>query len=391
MASEASQFTLGIEEEFQLVDPETLELRSHLSEMIKEGRAILDDQFKLEMHKSVVEVGTNICQNVKEARAEVARLRSTVSALARRSNLEIVAASTHPFSDWRNQEITDNERYIELINDLQDIARANLIFGLHVHVGMPDREAAIALMNQLRYFLPHILALTTSSPFWVGRNTGLMSYRSEIFKRFPRTDIPDYFNSWSEYENYINLLVKTKCIDNGKKIWWDIRAHPFFGTLEMRICDLPTRMEETLAVAALFQALVFTLYQLYKRNMGYRIYRRSLIQENKWRALRYGLHGKLIDFGKQKEVPVRDLIYEFIRLVDDAVDELGSRDEINYIYKILEGGTSADRQLQVYEDSGHNFKDVVRFLIQDTLHDIEPPKVEKSKDRKEKTQKDKSK
>jgi len=248
-----------------------------------------------------------------------------------------------------------------------DIARANLIFGLHVHIGIDDRETAIALLNQMRYFLPHILALSTSSPFWLGRNTGLKSVRASIFKRFPRTGIPDYFNSWADFENFVNTLIKTGCIDNGKKIWWDIRPHAFFNTLEVRICDLPTRLDETIAIAALIQATVATLYNLRQRNMSFNIYRPTLIEENKWRASRYGIRGKMIDFGKQEEVDYRDLMYEYIRFVDEAVDQLDSRHEINYIHQILEHGTSADRQLEVYEKSGHDLKAVVDHLIKDTM------------------------
>jgi carboxylate-amine ligase len=214
-----------------------------------------------------------------------------------------------------------------------------------------------------------VLALSTSSPFWLGLNTGLKSYRSEVFKQFPRTDIPDYFNSWGEFESYVGLLVKTNCIDNGKKIWWDVRPHAFFPTLEFRICDIPSRVSETIAIAALFQAIVAKLYKLLRMNMGFRLYRRALIQENKWRAVRYGLDGKLIDFGKKTEVPVRDLIHELLEFVDDVVDEQGSRQELNNIHKILEGGTSADRQLRVYQETG-DLKAVVDSLVRETVEEV---------------------
>jgi carboxylate-amine ligase len=361
------KFTIGIEEEFQIVDPETRELRSHVSQMLAEGKMLLQEHIKPEMHKSVVEVGTGICANIKEARQSVLELRRGICQLAEKSGLHIVGAGTHPFSDWRSQEIMDHERYKVIVDEMGDIARANLIFGLHVHIGIEDRETAIALMNQMRYFLPHILALSTSSPFWLGRNTGHKSVRASIFKRFPRTGIPDFFTSWADFENFVQTLVKTNCIDNGKKIWWDIRPHAFFNTIEVRICDLPTRLDETIAIAALIQATVVTLYNLRKRNLSFNIYRPTLIEENKWRAARYGIKGKLIDFGKQEEVPYRDLMYEYIRFIDEAVDELGSRNEINYIHHILEHGTSADRQLAVYEESGHDLKAVVDFLIKDTM------------------------
>jgi len=263
------------------------------------------------------------------------------------------------------QEIYPDERYKNIVEDMQLVARANLIFGLHVHVGVEDRETAIHLMNHARYFVPHILALSTNSPFWLGMNTGLKSYRCKVFDKFPRTNIPDYFPSWGEYENFINLLIKTRCIDNAKKIWWDIRPHPFFNTLEFRVCDIPMRMDETIALAALIQATVAKLHKLYTANQGFRLYRRALIMENKWRAARYGLNGQLIDFGKQKEVPVKDLIHEYLDFVDDVVDELDSREELNYIHKIMELGNGAERQLRVFEET-NDLKKVVDYIIEET-------------------------
>jgi carboxylate-amine ligase len=359
-------FTIGIEEEFQIIDPVTRELRSHITEMIDQGRVILGEQVKPEMHQSMVEVGTGVCKDIHEARADVIRLRSTVSGLAQQKGLRIAAASTHPFSRWQEQKITPHERYEALIDEMQVLAASLLIFGMHVHVGIEDREAQIHLMNAARYFLPHVLALSTSSPFWMGTKTGLKSYRSEIFKKFPRTDIPDYFGSWSEYENYVALLIKTGCIDNAKKIWWDVRPHPFFSTLEFRICDIPSRVDEVVAIAALFQAIVAKLYKLYRKNMGFRLYRRALIQENKWRAVRWGLEGKMIDFGKQKEVPVRDLVLELLDFVDDVVDGLGSRRELEYVHTILESGTSADRQIRTFEETG-DMNAVVDRIMAETM------------------------
>ena len=347
-----ADFTLGIEEEFQIIDPVTRDLKAHITEMIDEGQMMLGEQVKPEMHQSMIEVGTGICANVQEARADVIRLRRVISELAAKKGLRIAAASTHPFSDWETSQITPNERYYLLIEEMQHVARSLLIFGMHVHVGIDDRDASVHLMNAARYFLPHVLALTTSSPFWVGRNTGLKSYRCEVFKKFPRTDIPDYFSSIGEFDSYVNLLIKTGCIDNAKKIWWDVRPHPFFPTLEFRICDLPSKVDEVVTIAALFQAIIAKLYKLYRQNMGFRLYRRALIQENKWRAVRYGLDSKMIDFGKQKEVPTRDLILELLDFIDDVVDELGSRKEIEYVHTILENGTSADRQLRRFEETG---------------------------------------
>ncbi len=364
-----NEFTIGIEEEFQIIDPQTRELRSRASEILEEGRLLLGQQIKPEMHQSMVEVGTGICQNARQARAEVIHLRRTIAELAQRKGLAIVAASTHPISHWADQQITPHERYERLIEEMQQPARALLIFGMHVHVGVAEREAAIAVMNAARYMLPHVLAISTSSPFWIGRNTGWKSFRSEIFKTFPRTGIPDYFNTWGEYERYLQLLVKTNCIDNGKKIWWDVRPHPFFSTLEYRVCDIPSKVDETIAIAALFQAITAKLYKLYRQNLGFRLYRRALINENKWRAARYGLDGKLIDFGKQIEVPVRDLIRELLEFVDDVVDELSCREEINYVYTILENGTCADRQLRVYKETG-DLRAVVDMLIKETVEGV---------------------
>ncbi|QUV84155.1 carboxylate-amine ligase [Chloracidobacterium aggregatum] len=369
----AQEFTLGIEEEFQIVDPDTRELRSRVAEILDEGMMLLGEQLKPEMHQSMVEVGTGICHNIQEARADVVRLRRTVATLAHKKNLRIVAASTHPFSHWKDQEITPNERYFQLIEEMQQLARALSIYGLHVHVGIENRDDAIHIMNAARYFLPHILALTTSSPFWIGRNTGLKSYRSEVFKQFPRTGIPDYFGSSSEFDNYVKLLIKTGCIDNGKKIWWDLRPHPVFPTLEFRICDLPAKVDEVIAIAALFQAVVAKLYKLLRQNMGFRLYRRMLIEENKWRAVRYGLDGKLLDLGKQAEVPVRSLILELLEFVDDVVDELGSRSELEYVHTILREGTSADRQLRIFQETNGDLHAVVDNLIAETLQGVMEP------------------
>jgi carboxylate-amine ligase len=359
-------FTIGIEEEYQTVDPATGDLRSHIqTEILEKGKRLLSEQVKPEMHQSVVEVGTAVCRDIKEAKRELRHLRRQMIELARQNGLALAAAGTHPTADWRTQEVYPDQRYYSILEDMQMVARANLIFGLHVHIGVEDRETAIHLMNVGRYFLPHILALSTNSPFWMGMNTGLMSYRCKVFDKFPRTNIPEFFASWGEYENFVKLLVKTGCIDNAKRIWWDMRPHPHFDTLEVRICDIPMRVEETIAIAALIQATFAKLYQLFSSNQTFRPYRRALIMENKWRAARYGLNGKLIDFGKQEEIPVRDLIVEYMAFVDDVVDELGSRQEIEYIYEILRRGSGADRQLLVYQDT-QDFKKVMAYIIEET-------------------------
>jgi carboxylate-amine ligase len=365
-------YTLGIEEEFAIIDPETRELRSHIHEILEDGKVTLKEQIKPEMHQSVVELGTEICQSVVDAREHVLGLRSKLAELAGRSGLKIASVGTHPFSHWHDQLITKGERYEEIVKDMQLLARANLIFGLHVHVGIPDRESAIQVMNQTRYFLPHIYALSVNSPFWVGRNTGLKGYRLKVFERFPRTGIPDAFESLSEYEDYCKLLVKTGCIDNPKKIWWDIRLHPFFNTLEMRVCDAQSRVDDTLAMAALIQAVIAKLYKLYRQNTTFRVYRRRLLDENRWRASRYGIDGKLIDFGREMEVETRSLINELIDFVSTELLELGSVRELEHVERIMREGTGADRQLEVWERT-HDMKAVVDQIVAETYEGLTPP------------------
>lgn len=358
-------FTIGIEEEFQVIVPHTRELRSHMHQIVEGGKVVLKEQVKAEMHQSVVEVGTNICKDVKEARKEVTYLRQMVAKLAHKQGLVIAAAGTHPFSRWQDQLITDHPRYEEIIREMQDAARSNLIFGLHVHVGIEDRETGIRLMNQARYFLPHIFALSTNSPFWEGRNTGFKSFRTKVFDKFPRTGIPDEFYSATQYDDYIKLLIKTKCIDNAKKVWWDIRLHPFFNTIEFRICDIPMRIEETITLAAIMQAIIAKLYWLMQYNLSFRTYSRALINENKWRAARYGIENKLIDFGKEKEVETTQLIEELVEFIDDLVDDLGSRKEVDHVFDMMKKGTGADRQLDVYAKTG-DLKKVVDYIINET-------------------------
>jgi carboxylate-amine ligase len=317
------------------------------------------------MHQSIVEIGTKICENVDELRVDMYRTRGELVRSAESVGLYVAASGTHPFSNWIDQVISPGERYENIVEELQQLARSLLIFGMHVHVAVPDRTTMIDLMNMVRYFLPHILALSTSSPFWMGRNTGLKSFRTTVFRRFPRTGIPDHFDSWSEYEDYVGLLIKLRCIDNAKKIWWDVRPHPIFGTLEFRICDVTPRIEDAIAIAALSQAIVVKLHYLYTKNMGYRMYPRALIEENKWRAARWGVEGNLIDFGKQAEVPMRELGEELLDFVDDVVDDLGSRDALAPIERILREGTSAERQLRTYAETG-DLKAVVRQIVEET-------------------------
>ena len=362
-------FTLGIEEEFAIIDPETRELRSHIQEILEYGKVILKEQIKPEMHQSVVELGTEICQSIVDARKHVIELRSRLAELAARSGLKIASVGTHPFSHWRDQLITQGERYREIVKDMQQLARANLIFGLHVHVGIPDRDVAIHVMNQARYFLPHIYALSVNSPFWVGQDTGLKGYRLKVFERFPRTGIPDAFESLSEYEDYCKLLVKTGCVDNAKKIWWDIRLHPFFDTLEVRVCDAQSRVDDTLAIAALIQAVIVKLHKLLRQNITFRVYRRRLLDENRWRASRYGIDGKLIDFGKETEVETRSLLNELLEFVSTEANELGTANEIAHIERIMREGTGADRQLAVWERT-EDMKAVVDHIVAETYEGL---------------------
>ncbi|MFI5271539.1 MAG: carboxylate-amine ligase [Ktedonobacterales bacterium] len=362
--------TIGVEEEYQIIDPETRELKSYITEILEEGKLVLREQVKPEMHQSIIEIGTEICKTPAEVRAELVRLRRTIIEVAGRKGLKIAAAGTHPFSSWMTQEITPLERYFGVTNDMQDLARQLLIFGTHVHIGIEDRELLIDSMNVVRYMLPHLLALSTSSPFWMGRDTGLRSYRSVIFRNFPRTGIPRIFNSWADLTNLLDTLIRTNSVADGTKIWWDIRPNWKYPTLEIRICDVCTRVDEAVAIAAIYQALIYKIWKLRRDNMTFRVYPNDLIEENKWRAVRYGLDGKLIDFGKQQDLPARELIREMLDwFIGDVLDELGSRKEVEYAYRILDEGTSADRQLATYRETG-DLKAVVDQLIRETAEGV---------------------
>ena len=356
-----SHFTLGVEEEYMVIDPSTRELKSHEQRIVQEGQKLIKDKVKAEMHQAVVEVGTDICSNIDEAYQDIANLRKTIWDIAHSLGFSVGAAGTHPFSHWQSQLITNHSRYNDIVNELQDAARSNLIFGLHVHVGMESREMANHIANSTRYFLPHIYALSTNSPFWEGRQTGYKSYRTKVFDKFPRTGIPETFESIEAYDNFIKLLMKTNCIDNAKKIWWDLRVHPFFNTVEFRICDVCLTVAETIALAALFQAVCAKIYILRSKNLNFIQYSRALINENKWRASRYGLDGYLIDFGKEEEVNARVLVHELLDFVDDVVDQLGSRHHLKSIHQIIEKGTGADKQLTVFKETG-SMPAVVDFI-----------------------------
>jgi len=364
-----SSLTIGIEEEYQIIDPETLELRSYVQQFLEQGQAVLADQIRPEFLQSQVEAGTRICEDIDEAREELTRIRRSIIKLAEDAGLLVAAAGTHPFSSWVKQRVSPFGRYPELIRFLQDVGRQLLVFGMHVHIGIEDRELLIDVMNQLRYFLPHILALSTSSPFWHGRDTGLKSYRSVVFENLPRTGIPQQFESYASYRSYADTLLATDSIAEPTHIWWDVRPSEKFPTLEIRIPDMCTRLEETLCLVALVQALAAKLIQLRRANQSWRLYRKHLIDENKWRALRYGIDGKLIDFGKHKEVTFPHLAKEILMWVDDVVDDLNSREEIEYAYTMLREGTSADRQLAIYRETG-DLHAVVERVVEETRDGI---------------------
>ncbi|HEY6539745.1 MAG TPA: carboxylate-amine ligase, partial [Ktedonobacteraceae bacterium] len=305
--------------------------------------------------------------NILAARLELQQTRARLLKLAEQEGLSLISAGTHPGGSWMEQLSTPDERYVELEEQLQDVCRSILIFGLHVHVGVENRELAISLMNQLRSWLPHLLALSTNSPFWTGRLTGIKSYRSVIWRPFPRSGVPEPYSSWSDYEHYVQSLISAGVIDNGKKIWWDIRPHPFFNTVEFRICDMPATLDDTLALAALCQALVAKLAWLHGRGLGMHILPRYYIEENKWQAMRYGLDGEIIDFVHGCSLPMRDAIGEMLDFVDDVLDDLGSRREINYLRMLLDDprGTGADRQIATYRQTA-SIDAVIHYLIEQT-------------------------
>ncbi len=368
----APSLTVGIEEEYQIIDPVTRDLTPGFDALVTSDDAVLAD-VKAELHQCQVEIGTKVCHSIAELRSELTTLRGLVIKAAKQHGLTIASAGTHPFSNWMNQEMTPKERYLGVKAELQDLAHRLLIFGTHVHVGIEDPEFRIDCLNAARYVLPHILCLSTSSPFWFGRNTGLHSYRSIVFKNFPRTGVPRILQGWSDYEDLVDTLVKTRSIPDGSKIWWDVRPHHVYPTLEFRICDVNTRVDEAICVAAILQAVVAKMWKLRRDNLTFRVYAQDLIEENKWRAVRWGLSGKLIDFGKKEEMPAPVLIRELVEwFLDDVLDELGTRKEVEYAFKILEEGSSAQRQLATYARTG-DLRAVVDQLIRETAEGVCEP------------------
>ncbi len=363
-------FNIGIEEEYQLIDPESRELLGYMTQSMSREQMLLRERhpaldFAQRISPDAIEVGTPICANIQEAERELLRIRRTILELSQQYGFKVAAAGTHPFSHWATGPDAP-PRYRALLEDTQIVARRLLVFGMHVHIGVEDKELAMDVMNTMRYLLPHILCLANSSPFWVGLNTGLKSYRSVLLNALPRTGIPNEFHSYAEYQNYVETLIQTNSIPGPGYIWWDIRPHHRFPTLEIRICDVLPDYRDALAVTALIQAVVAWMVDLRQKNMTFRRYERTLINENKWRAVRYGLEGRLIDFGKEESVPIRELIHELLAFVEPMVERLGSRDAIEHIFTILDRGASADQQLRVWRESGEDMKVVVDYLIQET-------------------------
>jgi carboxylate-amine ligase len=364
--------TVGIEEEYQIIDPETRLLQSGIEQIMKSDLPQLRD-VKPELHECQVEIGTRVCATIQEARDELVKLRRAIVETAATHGLTIAAAGTHPISSWQQQRVTPLERYLGVKEELQDLAHRLLIFGTHVHIGIEDPEFRIDCLNAARYVLPHILCLSTSSPFWAGRNTGLHSYRSIVFKNFPRSGVPRVFASNADYLDLVDTLVRTKSIPDASKLWWDVRPHYKYPTLEFRNCDVCTRVDEAICVAAILQAVVAKIWKLRRDNLAFRVYRSELIEENKWRAVRWGLKGKLIDFGKKQELPAPVLIRELIEwFLGDVMDELGTRKEIEYAYRIIDEGSSADRQLAKFKQTG-DLKSVVDQIIAETHEGVMTP------------------
>jgi len=361
---------IGIEEEYQFIDPDSRELLGFVSQSMSREELIVQDRdtevaFSRQLGEATIKVGTPVAANIQEAAENLVRLRESILEIAQANGAKIMAAGTHPFSQW-SKKSEPLPRYRAILQDAQLIARRLLAFGMHVHIGVEDRNLAIDVMNVMRYVLPHVLCLASSSPFWFGRNTGLKSYRSVLLDALPRTGIPNQFNSYNEYQEYVEILVRTNSIPDPGAIWWDIRPHHRFPTLEIRLCDVMPSVKDTMAVAALIQAIVAWMVDLRRRNMSFRVYERALINENKWRAVRYGLDGKLVDFGKEEEVPARMLVWELMQFVEPMVDRLKSRSQIEHVYAMIERGSSADQQVAVWRANGEDVKAVVDHGVAET-------------------------
>lgn len=371
-------FTVGIEEEYLLVDRQTRDLVAEPEPKLWDGlREVLGPQVGPEFLRAQIEVGTKKSKTIQEAHEDLARLRRDLAAVVDGFGAAIIAASTHPFAQWWDQSHTEDARYDKLASDFQQVARRLVICGMHVHVGIDDADLRIDLMNQVRYFLPHMLALSTSSPFWTSRETGLKCYRLTVFKTLPRTGIPEEFSSWSEYERHVNVLVGAGIIEDATKLWWDIRPSNRYPTLELRVSDVCTRLADAIGVAALYLALLEMLFRLRIENRRWRAYAPMLINENLWRAQRYGVHGSLMDYGRGELIEFRDLVEELLDLTEVDARRLGVSAELAHIRTIAKEGTSAHRQLGVYHaalEAGATeheaLEAVVDHLIVDTMHGL---------------------
>jgi len=366
MTATEPDFTIGIEEEYLLVDLETCALAETPEGLMQACADELGGQITPEFLQCQIEVGTRVCRTVPEAREDLRRLRATVAKHAAKRGLAPIAVSCHPVADWKKQQHTDKERYNALNRALAAVARRMLICGMHVHIGIPDKDQRIDLMAQLTYFLPHLLAMSTSSPFWQGVDTELGSYRLTVFDNLPRTGLPPRFESWSDYQRSVDALVNLGLIEDASKIWWDLRPSARFPTLESRICDVTPRLEHTLSLAALTQCLTRMLWRLAGLNQRWRVYERFLVGENRWRAQRYGVREGLIDFGRKELVPFEELLEEMIALVEADAAALGCLDELHAARDVIANGTSADRQRAVHARAladGKDFDGAARAVI----------------------------
>ena len=370
MPKASPSFTLGVEEEYLVVDAESLDLVAAPDALMADCVEQLGEKVSPEFLRCQIEVGTGVCNTVAEARDDLAQLRRTVKQVCNAHGLEPIAASTHPFAAWQEQKFTEKERYQVLEQDLAGVARRMLICGMHVHVGIDDDDLRIDLLNQFSYFAPHLLALSASSPFWEGRLTGLHSYRLTVFDNLPRTGLPPSFSSYSEYERSVHTLIDAEIIEDASKLWWDVRPSARFPTLESRICDVMPKIDHTLSITALTQSIFKMLYELRRKNQRWRSYERFLVEENRWRAQRYGPSEGLIDFGIGKIVPFKEILDELIELVAPHAIELGCLPELQGAHLILEEGTSSQRQASVYRkavEGGANddeaLREVVRSLV----------------------------